>query len=66
MLPIEIKSGQTITSDYFKGLKRFRRVFQDLPFGELVIYAGDMIQNRTGVKVFNVMRFSGFLRTLDT
>ena len=65
MLPIEIKSGQTITSDYFKGLKRFKEVFQDLPFGELLIYAGDISQERTGVKVLNIRKFSKFLRTVD-
>ena len=65
ILPVEIKSGQTITSDYFKGLKKFKEVFQDLPFGELLIYAGDMSQERTGVKVLNIRKFSEFLRTVD-
>ena len=65
MLPIEIKSGQTIASDYFDGLKKFKRNFPDLPFGELLIYAGDISQNRTDSKVFNVNKFSRFLETID-
>jgi len=65
MLPIEIKSGQTITSDYFRGLKRFSRLFPELPYGQLVIYAGEMIQERTGVKIITIDRFSRLLETVD-
>jgi predicted AAA+ superfamily ATPase len=65
LLPVEIKSGQTITSEYFKGLKIFKKVFPDLPYGQLVIYAGDKSQKRTDVKVININRFSQVLETID-
>ena len=65
MLPIEIKSGQTITSDYFKGLKKFKKSFPDLPYGQLLIYAGDMKQDRTDVKIININHFSNELEIID-
>ncbi len=65
LLPIEIKSGQTITSDYFKGLKKFKKFFPDLPYGQLVIYAGDINQNRTDVKIITINQFSKLLETID-
>jgi len=65
LLPIEIKSGQTITSDYFKGLKKFKKNFPDLPYGQLIIYAGDTSQNRTDVKIITINRFSELLETID-
>ncbi|MEA3359156.1 MAG: ATP-binding protein [Thermodesulfobacteriota bacterium] len=65
LLPIEIKSGQTITSDYFKGLKKFKKFFPDLPYGQLIIYAGDINQNRTDVGILNIKQFAKFLETVD-
>ena len=65
-LPIEIKSGQSITSGYFKGLKKFKKFFPDLPYGQLIIYAGDTSQNRTDVKIITVNRFSKLLESIDT
>jgi len=50
LIPIEIKSGQTITSDYFKGLDFWNKIANQK--GGYVIYSGDQIQNRSnGVSV---------------
>lgn len=65
LLPIEIKSGQTITSDYFKGLKSFKKIFPDLPHGGLLIYAGDISQPRTDVRILNIKQLAKFLETVD-
>lgn len=65
LLPVEIKSGQTITSHYFKGLKRFAKLFPNLPYGQLIVYAGDMVQERTDVSILTLDRFSKFLETID-
>ncbi|MDY7037453.1 MAG: hypothetical protein SV375_14980 [Thermodesulfobacteriota bacterium] len=65
MLPGVIKSGQTINSCYFKGFEIYKGVFQDLPFGELLIYAGNIIQGRTGVRVLDIKNFSKFLKIVD-
>jgi len=52
-LPIEIKAGETISSNYFKGLNNFEKYFPQLPFGKAVIYAGSQYQIRNRVKIRN-------------
>jgi uncharacterized protein len=49
-IPVEIKSGQTISEDFFKGIKFWHKLTKST--GGFVIYAGDTIQNRSnGIKV---------------
>ena len=48
-----------------KGLKKFKKFFPDLPYGQLIIYAGDISQSRTDVKVITVNRFSELLESID-
>jgi predicted AAA+ superfamily ATPase len=53
--PIEIKSGMTITRDYFKGLNHFARVFPEhIPNGSGLVYGGDAAQKRTDVAIVPV------------
>ena len=53
--PIEIKSGMTITRDYFKGLNHFARVFPDhIPNGSGLVYGGEAAQKRTDVAIVPV------------
>ncbi len=55
LFPIEIKSGMTITRDYFKGLKHFAKVFPDhIPRGSGLVYGGEDAQKRTDVAIFPV------------
>ena len=49
IIPIEIKSGQTINSDYFKGLDYFARNF-DAESG-IVVYAGEDTQQRSDSRI---------------
>jgi uncharacterized protein len=52
LFPIEIKSGMTITRDYFKGLKHLTDVFPDhIPKGSGLVYGGDKCQRRTDVSI---------------
>ncbi|MDD3011872.1 MAG: ATP-binding protein [Bacteroidales bacterium] len=44
-IPVEIKSGQTITEDFFKGIKYWNKLTQTE--GGYLVYGGDMIQNRS-------------------
>ncbi|PKP02224.1 MAG: AAA family ATPase [Bacteroidetes bacterium HGW-Bacteroidetes-6] len=56
-IPIEIKSGQTIASDYFKGIHFWHKLTQSE--GGFIIYGGDSRQERSnGIKVlpFNQMK----------
>ena len=50
LLPIEIKSGQTITEDYFNGLKYWQQLNGEKPLPWLV-YAGDLTQSRKQVEI---------------
>lgn len=49
LYPMEIKSGQTLNPDYFKGLRRFAALFP-LPLGAALIYAGAQSQDRQAIK----------------
>jgi predicted AAA+ superfamily ATPase len=55
ILPIEVKSGQTITPSYFKGLKKFTNIFQNqLRWNSFLCYGGDIEQARQDTKVMNI------------
>ncbi len=45
LLPVEIKSGQTITNEFFKGINFWNKMTQTE--GGIVVYGGDMIQKRS-------------------
>lgn len=62
LFPIEIKSGMTITRDYFKGLKHFCKLFPDnIPDGGGLIYAGEKTQKRTEVSVVPLAKMNNLL-----
>ena len=46
LLPLEIKSGQTITRDYFKGLKYWTKISQTPGKEAYLVYGGSMDQKR--------------------
>ena len=49
---IEIKSGMTVTRDYFKGLNHFKALFDSrMPNGSGLVYDGTDSQNRSDVSV---------------
>jgi predicted AAA+ superfamily ATPase len=54
LFPVEIKAGETITPDYFKGLKQFRNVVPDLPWGSGLIYGGLERQIRSDTRIYPV------------
>lgn len=64
LLPIEIKSGTTITEDYFKGLRYFGREFPTAPAGAL-IYGGNDYQERSEATVCPVLEMARFLKRLE-
>lgn len=45
LLPVEIKSGKTVTNEYFKGILFWNKITQTE--GGYVIYSGEMSQNRS-------------------
>lgn len=48
---IEIKSGQTIASDFFKGLNYFSMVTQEESLKKIVVYGGTQSQKRSFARV---------------
>ena len=64
--PIEIKSGMTITRDYFKGLNHFGKVFPDhIPSGSGLVYGGEAAQKRTDVAIVTVAGLDNLLEMGD-
>lgn len=60
LVPIEIKSGQTITADYFTGLKRWLSVAGKTADMPRLVYGGDERHTRSGVEVISWRAISGF------
>ncbi len=66
LLPIEIKSGQTITPAYFKGLGKFKTIFaEQMPWPSLLIYGGETEQHRQETKVLNIFSLSRQLAEVE-
>ncbi len=52
LFPVEIKSGMTVTRDYFKGLNHFKALFEPhMPNGCGLVYNGMDAQNRSDVSI---------------
>lgn len=51
LIPIEIKSGMTIASDFFQGLEYWRSLSGDPDAPGALIYAGDQAYRRQGFVV---------------
>jgi len=52
LMPVEIKSGQTITTDFFKGLSRWLDLAGDDAGNPTLIYGGVGKQQRNGIGVY--------------
>jgi len=55
LVPIEIKSGQTIGSDFFKGLDYWRSLAEKESSPAILVYGGDSSSHRRGVAVTSWM-----------
>lgn len=51
LLPIEAKSGKTVASDWFDGLKTWRSFAGDRAKQGILLYGGDETYSRAGVTV---------------
>jgi hypothetical protein len=61
LLPIEIKSGKTVSTDFFKGLRFYTELSQDIAVQPTVVYAGSTDQPR---KVANVLTWKSFGKSI--
>jgi predicted AAA+ superfamily ATPase len=53
LIPLELKSGQTITADYFKGLNQWSKISGPSLGDPYLVYGGDENQKRSGVNVLS-------------
>ena len=49
--PVEVKAGQTVNPDFFRGLRAFERTMGALPLGGAVVYGGEEARVQEGWKV---------------
>lgn len=59
LMPIEIKSGQTITADYFTGLKKWLAVAGETAGRPKLVYGGNERHTRSGIEVIPWRTISG-------
>ena len=57
-IPIEVKSGATIASDYFKNFPTYRNALKDEKYKGLVVYGGEKTQNRSDYIVSGILNFT--------
>jgi len=62
LVALEIKSGQTVTGDFFKGLDRWAEVAGDRGGGSWLVYGGDERQSRSRGEVVPWRRVGDDLR----
>jgi len=46
-VPVEVKSGQTIMTDFFDSLSKWNTLAKASPDNGYVVYGGDMMQKRS-------------------
>lgn len=51
LVPVEVKSGQTVNRDFFTGLERWREIAGDAAGRGWLVYGGDRRESRTEVEV---------------
>jgi predicted AAA+ superfamily ATPase len=51
VIPIEIKSGKTVASDWFRGLKRYSTLASNLSQRPQLVYGGEQTYMREGCRV---------------
>ncbi len=62
--PVEVKAGQTITPDFFRGLRSFERTMGALPLGGAVVYGGEEARVQQGWRVIPWRRIPSLLGDL--
>lgn len=64
VVPVEIKSGATITEDYFKGLRSFSSKLTTAPNTCALFYGGTERQQRSDVNVWRVGDVSAMMESI--
>lgn len=65
VFPIEVKSGETIDSDFFRGLRSFARQYREPPpNGGALVYGGQAAQQRETATVVPIGGIAGLLQSV--
>ena len=64
LVPVEIKAGQTVSSDYFRGLVRWQEMAKEISGETWLLYGGDKAQTRLGHKVVPWAKIGAFASQL--
>ena len=65
LFPIEVKAGATVTNEYFKGIKKFFKIYNHTPWGGAVVYGGKEPQLRADIKVITIWEIEEMLKNLE-
>ncbi len=64
LIPVEIKSAATFSTDFIKGLKRFKGLGLDHVAAGAILYNGDQAFNIRGVRIINPLDVENLWETL--
>lgn len=65
IMPVEIKSGATITDDFFKGLKNFSDRLSSPPAATALVYGGSESQRRSTVNIWRITDIQEMMETIE-
>ncbi|GJQ58865.1 MAG: ATP-binding protein [Candidatus Scalindua sp. AMX11] len=66
LFPVEIKAGETVTDEFFKGLRTFKKTFpKNTPLNSGLIYGGNSIQMRSDVMIYPATGVHTMLESLE-
>lgn len=65
LLAFEVKSGMTVANDWFASLQRIPTILPDRFRGRVLVYDGEDLGVRDGVRVTNLHGFAGVLAEMD-
>lgn len=64
-LPIEVKAGETVAADFYRGFQVFEKVVPDLPYGKVVVYGGTREETRRDIQITQVCNIQKILDDLS-
>lgn len=65
VLPIEVKAGETVAGDFFRGLYALEKLIADFPFGKAVIYCGSREETRKDIRIVNAFSIPDILNRVN-
>jgi len=54
LLAVEVKSGETVIGDFFKGFPYFENTLKGRTLGKALVYGGDRRETRSGIRITDV------------